>query len=138
LVKSVSKGQVWSGSSKDGFGKMDPQARWAGWLTSVDAVSGKRRWQFKAPNPVMAGITPTAGNVVFMGDMGGNFYALNLDSGKKLWEHRFDGAVAGGVITYDTGAGQKLAVATGMTSKIWPTPKVTAKIVVLAADPANR
>jgi len=37
------------------------------------------------------------------------------------------------VITYDTGAGQKVAVATGMQSKIWPTPKATAHIQVLAA-----
>ena len=43
------------------------------------------------------------------------------------------GAVAGGVITYDAGSGQRIAVATGLTSPIWPTPKGTAKIVVLAA-----
>jgi alcohol dehydrogenase (cytochrome c) len=137
IIKSVSQGQVWSGSSQDGFGKMDAQTRWAGWLTSVDAITGKRRWQFRAPNPILAGITPTAGNVVFVGDMGGNFFGLNLDTGAKLWEHKFDGAVAGRIITYDTGAGQKLAVSTGMTSKIWPTPAATAKIVVLAADGAT-
>jgi hypothetical protein len=38
------------------------------------------------------------------------------------------------VITYDAGGGQKVAVTTGMTWKIWPTPKVTAKIVVIAAQ----
>jgi hypothetical protein len=35
------------------------------------------------------------------------------------------------VITYDTGVGQKIAVAVGMTSPIWPTPKVTSKVIVL-------
>jgi PQQ-dependent dehydrogenase (methanol/ethanol family) len=132
LIKSVSKGQPWTGSSKDGFGQPDPQSKWAGWLTSIDAVSGKQRWRFKAPNPVMAGVTPTAGDTVLFGDMGGNFFVLDSRTGKKLTQLDLGGAVSGGIITYDTGAGQKVAVTTGMTSKIWPTPKVTAKIVVLA------
>jgi glucose dehydrogenase len=130
-IMSVSKAQAWTGSSKDGFGKPDAQSDWKGWLTSMDAVTGKQRWKFKAPNPVMAGVTPTAGNVVFFGDMGGNFFALDTRTGAKLGEWDLGGAVAGGVITYDTGTGQRIAVSTGMTSNIWPTPKVTAKIVVL-------
>jgi PQQ-dependent dehydrogenase (methanol/ethanol family) len=130
-TKAVPSAQPWTGASKDGFGISDPQAKWAGWLTSVDAVSGKQRWRFKAPNPVMAGVTPTAGNVVFFGDMGGNFFALNSETGAKLGQWDLGGAVAGGVITYDAGSGQRVAVSTGMTSNIWPTPKVTAKIVVL-------
>jgi alcohol dehydrogenase (cytochrome c) len=64
--------------------------------------------------------------------MAGNFYAFDSANGKSLWSLQLGGAVAGGVITYDTGAGQKIAVAAGMTSPIWPTPKITAKVVVLA------
>jgi PQQ-dependent dehydrogenase (methanol/ethanol family) len=131
-IKSVSKAQPWTGSSKDGFGAPDPQSKWAGWLTATDAVSGKQSWRFKAPNPIIGGVTPTAGDIVLFGDMGGNFFALDSRSGAKLGQWDLGGAVSGGVITYDTGAGQKVAVTTGMTSKIWPTPKVTAKIVVLA------
>jgi outer membrane protein assembly factor BamB len=71
---------------------------------------------------------------VIFGDMGGNLYALNSATGGKLWEQAMGGAVAGGVITYDTGAGQKVAVSTGLTSKIWPTPKSTAQIYVLAVE----
>ena len=129
-IMSVSSAQPWSGS-KDGFGLQDPTSKWTGWLTSIDAVSGKQLWQFKAPNPVMAGVTPTAANVVFFGDMGGNFFVLDSGSGAKLGQWDLGGAVSGGVITYDAGAGQKVAVSIGLTSKIWPTPNVTAKIVVL-------
>jgi alcohol dehydrogenase (cytochrome c) len=131
-IESLSQAQMWSGSSKDGFGMPDPQAKWAGWLTSLDAVSGKQRWQFKTPNPILAGVTPTAGSLVFFGDVGGNLYALDSKSGQTLWKQDMGGAVAGGVITYDTGAGQKIAVSTGMQSKIWPTPKTTARIQILA------
>src|SRR5882724_12091957 len=53
------------------------------------------------------------------------------DSGSKLWSSDLGGAIAGGVISYDTGAGQRVAVAAGMTSPIWPTAKVTAKVVIL-------
>jgi glucose dehydrogenase len=133
-IASVSKGQAWSGSSKDGFGKNDPKAKWGGWLTSVDAITGKQRWRFKAPNPIIGAVTPTAGGVAFFGDMGGNFYVIDSASGKVLWKRALGGAVSGGVITYDTGAGQKVAVSTGLQSKIWPTPKATAQIQVLAAQ----
>lgn len=63
--------------------------------------------------------------------MGGNLYALDADLGSKLWSINLGGAIAGGVISYDAGAGQRVAVAVGMTSPIWPTAKVTAKVVVL-------
>ena len=131
-IATVAAAQPWSGSA-DGFGKSDDTSKWAGWVTSIDAVSGRRHWRFRAPNPVMGGITPTAGGLTLFGDMGGNFYALDSATGTKLFERNLQGAVSGGVITYDTGAGQKIAVTTGMTSKIWPTPKATAQIVVLAA-----
>ncbi len=131
-TESVATAQMWTGSSQDGFGKPDPQSKWAGWLTSLDAVSGKQRWQFKAPNPVIGGATPTAGGVVFFGDMGGNFFALDSATGAVLGKWDLGGAMGGGVITYDTGSGQRVAVATGLTSPIWPTPKGTAKVVVLA------
>jgi hypothetical protein len=41
------------------------------------------------------------------------------------------GAVAGGVITYTAKGSQKVAVAAGMTSTIWPTEQTTAQIVIL-------
>jgi hypothetical protein len=47
------------------------------------------------------------------------------------WSTNLGGAVGGRVITYDSGQGQKIAVAAGMTSPIWPAPKTNGKIVVL-------
>ncbi len=128
-VRDASPGQLWSGSMS-GFG-MDRTPRWAGWLTASDAVTGAQRWQFKALAPVLSGVTPTKGGIVLFGDISGNFYAFDSATGKQLWTSNLGGAVAGGVITYDTGKGQKVAVAAGITSPIWPTAPVTAKIVVL-------
>jgi alcohol dehydrogenase (cytochrome c) len=129
LAASV-EGKPYSGAT-EGFGKFDDQKKWAGWLTASNADTGEKKWQFKAPFPLLGGVTPTTGHVVLFGDMGGNFYALDTATGNKLWSVDLGGAIGGGVITYDTGVGQKIAVAVGMTSPIWPTPKVNAKIVVL-------
>jgi glucose dehydrogenase len=123
-------GQPWSGAT-EGFGQQDDQKRWGGWLTASDAGSGARKWQFHAPYPLLGGVTTTIGRLVLFGDMGGNFYAFDAASGKKLWSIDLGGAIGGGVITYDTGQGQKIAVAAGMTSPIWPTAKINGKVVVL-------
>ena len=131
VVRSVPLAFPWTGSSRDGFGVQDDPSKWAGWVTAADVNSGMRKWQFKAPYPIPGGVTPTAGHLVFVGDMGGNLYALDADSGSKLWSSDLGGAIAGGVISYDSGAGQRVAVAAGMTSPIWPTAKVTAKVVIL-------
>jgi alcohol dehydrogenase (cytochrome c) len=129
-LASVPLGKPWGGAT-EGFGKMDDQSKWGGWMTASDADTGERKWQFHSPHPLLGGVTPTIGHVVLFGDMGGNFYVLDSSTGKKLLSLDLGGAIAGGVITYDTGAGQKIAVAAGMTSTIWPTPKVNGKIVVL-------
>jgi outer membrane protein assembly factor BamB len=39
-------------------------------------------------------VTPTAGGVVFFGDMGGNFYALDANTGDKLWGQKIGGAAS--------------------------------------------
>ena len=128
-LASAPLGKPFSGAA-NGFGQQDDPKRWSGWMTASDAVSGEMKWQFHAPFPLMGGVTPTTGRLLLFGDMGGNFYAFDAASGKKLWSTDLGGAV-GGVITYDSGQGQKIAVAAGMTSPIWPTPKINGKVVVL-------
>ncbi|HEX3912410.1 MAG TPA: PQQ-binding-like beta-propeller repeat protein [Steroidobacteraceae bacterium] len=130
-LAATPSGKPWGGATQ-GFGKQDDPKKWSGWLMASNAESGERKWEFHAPFPVMSGVTPTTGGLVLFGDMGGNFYAFDAASGKKLWSKNLGGAIGGGVITYDTGAGQKIAVAAGMTSPIWPTTKVNGKVIVLS------
>lgn len=138
ILANTPTGKPWSGSP-DGFGRQDDTKKWAGWMTASDADSGKRRWQFKAPTPLLGGVTPTAGGVLFFGDLEGRLYAFDSATGKKIWSRDLGGAIGGGVISYDTGAGQRVAVADGMTSPLWPAPSVDAKVVVLGlADEAGQ
>ena len=99
--------------------------------------SGVWKWRLKSNYPVVAGATPTAGGVVFFGDMGANFYALNAATGQKLWGQDLGGAIGGGVITYTAGGAQKVAVAAGFSMVAWPTKPVHAKVVVLGLDSAS-
>lgn len=134
-IESEPKFTPWSGENSinpfNMWGKADPVFDWAGWLYAVDADSGKWRWRAKSNYPVQSGVAPTAGGLVFFGDMGGNFYALDADSGRKLWGNKIGGAVGGGVITFQTPKGQRVAAATGLTEVLWPTEITTAKVSVL-------
>jgi PQQ-dependent dehydrogenase (methanol/ethanol family) len=131
-IRRTPTGQAWSGGARENaFGKLDPPANWKGHLRATDADTGMVRWQFVVPNPVESGVTPTAGGIVLFGDAGGNLYALDSDSGKVLWSQKIGGAIGGGVITYTRPAGQRIAVAAGMSSRLWPTEKVNNTVVIL-------
>jgi alcohol dehydrogenase (cytochrome c) len=138
-LRSVAVGQPWMGMATwnpfNLFGKSDrTDGHWAGWLHDADADTGVWKWRLKSNYPILGGMTPTAGGVVFFGDIGGNFYALDSTDGRKLWGQELGGAIAGGVITYTVNGAQKIAVASGFTHLAWPTKIVTAKIEILGLE----
>jgi alcohol dehydrogenase (cytochrome c) len=89
----------------------------SGAITSLDATTGNIKWQYKAPNGVVAAITPTAGGLVFAGDLAGNFYAIRSSNGEILKKFATGGALAGGIITYTVADKQYVAVASGNVSR---------------------
>jgi alcohol dehydrogenase (cytochrome c) len=114
------------------FGRQDENS-WGGWVYAVDADTGVWKWRLRSNYPIVGGVTPTAGGLVFVGDMGGNFYALDALTGEKVWGQKIGGAIGGGVITYTVDGQQKVAVAAGLTG-FWPSEVVTGKVVVLGLD----
>lgn len=134
-IRSTPLGQPWSAMASLNpyhvWGAADPFGKWAGWVYAVDADTGAWKWRVKTNYPIQSGMTPTAGGIAFFGDMGGNFYAVDVTDGKKLWGTKLDGAVGGGVITYTVNGTQKVAVAAGLTEVLWPTQIADAKIVIL-------
>jgi len=134
-LRAVGLGQLWPGMATrnpyNTFGAMDPYRRWAGWVYASDADTGAWKWRTKSNYPILGAMTPTAGGVVFFGDTGGNFYALETATGRRLWGENLGGAIGGGVVTYIAGGAQRVAVALGYTSVLWPTQIVTGKIVIL-------
>ena len=101
-----------------------------GWLTAYDAENGRVRWKFAAPRPVLAGVTPTATGLVFTADIGGNAYAFNADNGRVLWKQDLGQSIGGGVVSYLAGGKQRIGIAVGMRSPIWPGGSAASRIVV--------
>lgn len=138
-LRATTDGADWTGAQGSGaralYGHPDPVAASAGWVYAIEAVSGRVRWRFRAARPIVAGVTPTAGGVVFAGDTAGTLYVLEAASGRLLWQRGLGGALGGGLITYDAGRGQRIAVAVGMSSPLWPAPASTGRVVVLGIAP---
>ena len=91
-----------------------------GWLTAFDADTGAVRWKFVAPAPVVAGVTPTAGGLVFSARSQGGLRAFDAETGDVLWQLDTGQSIGGGIVSYVVGGRQRIAVASGMKSPIWP------------------
>ena len=84
-----------------------------GWIVSLDADIGAVRWKFETPGPMVSGIVPTAGGVIFAGDMKGNFFVLSFTDGRELYRSQTGGAMASGVISYNRKGRQHVAAVAG-------------------------
>jgi alcohol dehydrogenase (cytochrome c) len=138
-IASVGPGKFWTAEKSlnpaDAFGAFSrADGTWGGWLHAVDADTGEWKWKVRTNYPIIGAVTPTAGGLVFFGDAGGNFYAVDASSGAKLFAQKMKGAIAGGIITYTVNGAQKVAVTMGMTSPAWPVKAATAKITILGLE----
>ena len=88
----------------------------SGWVTAVDANTGKVLWKYHSDTPVIGGVTPTAGGIVLTGDNAGNFLVFDSDTGKLLLKEATGGALAGGVVTYARAGRQYVAFTSGNVS----------------------
>ena len=120
-------GAAWFGA---GSQRMDSASAARGWLNAFDAENGNLRWKFGAKSPVLAGVTPTAAGLVFSADLGGNVYALDADDGRIRWQTSAGQSIGGGVVSYVAGGHQRIGVAAGMRSPIWPGGSQSSHIIV--------
>jgi alcohol dehydrogenase (cytochrome c) len=123
-------GTSWFGNQNPSNTMFDPADQARGWLTAFDAEHGGVRWKYPAPHPILAGVTPTAGGLVFTADMSGQLYAFDADSGHVLWQTNTGQSTGGGIVTYRAGGRQLLAVASGMKSPVWPGAAKESRILV--------
>jgi PQQ-dependent dehydrogenase (methanol/ethanol family) len=129
-LKVPSPGQVWFGSSGSMAQMTDPPSTARGWLTAFDAENGRVRWKFKTPHPIVAGVTPTGGDLVFTADLGGDIFALDQRNGLVLWQTSTGQSIGGGLVVYRAGGHELLAVACGMKSFAWPGSADKSRILV--------
>jgi alcohol dehydrogenase (cytochrome c) len=109
-----------------------------GWVVALDGEQGGVRWRFAAPAPIVAAVTPTAGGVLFTGDLNGNFYALDKNTGRVLLSTKTGGAIAGGIVTYAVDGRQYVATTSGNVSRSTFQTTGTPRIVVMALETDQR
>jgi len=122
------QGLGWLGNENTDLQVPVEQAR--GWLTAYDAENGSVKWKYQAPHPILAGVTPTAGGIVFAADLGGELYAFDADNGQVLWQTNTGQSNGGGIVTYTVAGRQRLGVASGMKSPVWPGGAQQSRILV--------
>jgi alcohol dehydrogenase (cytochrome c) len=115
----------------------DPREKSKGWLTAVDASTGKERWKYASPTPLVAGVTATSGGVLFTGDLNNDFLALDAKTGEVLYRFNTGGSIGGGVITYALDGKQYVAATSGTVSAFFGGSGLPAVVVFAAgASPA--
>ena len=122
-------GKPWTGTPDGSFGQMDPKERWRGWVTAIDADTGRVRWKYKSAAPHLAAVTATAGGLVFAANTIGEVFAFDAADGRVLWRDQIE-PNGGGVVSYNAGGRQRIAFASGMKSPIWPVAPKSSRIVV--------
>jgi alcohol dehydrogenase (cytochrome c) len=88
-----------------------------GWLTAVNAATGRTRWRYHSPAPLVAAIAATAGDLVFTGELTGDFIALDAHIGEVLYRFNTGGPIGAGVISYAVEGKQYVAVMSGRPSR---------------------
>lgn len=127
-VTVPSAGAIWFGSA---IGEIQgPPSEAKGWITAFDADTGAERWKFAAPVPVVAGVTPTAGGLVFTADLSGTLRAFDAETGAVLFELDTGQSIGGGIVSYSAAGRQRIGVASGMKSLIWPGAATESRIQV--------
>ena len=97
----------------------DPQIRAAalatvkGSLKAWDPVTQKVKWSVDHPGAWNGGVLSTAGNLVFQGNVGGEFAAYNASDGTKLWSFPAQTGVVAAPATYSIGDEQYVVVLAG-------------------------
>jgi alcohol dehydrogenase (cytochrome c) len=85
-----------------------------GYLSAIDPMTGKSKWQLAWPGqPSMAGTLSTAGNLVFTGAATGEFMAVDATTGKKLYEFNVGTGIIGLPVTWEHKGKQYVTITAG-------------------------
>ena len=117
----------------------DPVSKASGWLHAYDAASGKVLWRYHAKRPLIAALTPTAGGLIFTGELNGDFVALEAKTGKVRYSFNTGGPIGAGISTYELDGQQYLAVASGNgASRSWSPDAGAAATLLLFTLPQGQ
>ena len=84
-----------------------------GHLDALDPITGKRKWEIRYPEPPMASVLSTAGDLLFVPDSRGTLHAYDAQTGHELWSHSDGVGHQGGIVSYTANGKQYIAVTAG-------------------------
>jgi alcohol dehydrogenase (cytochrome c) len=110
----------------------DPLDKSRGWLTAVNAPTGAIAWKYHSKRPMLASVTTSSADLVFTGELTGDFLVLDAGDGKVLYRFNTGGPVTAGVISYAIGGKQYLGVMSGAAVRFWRTPPASSTVIIFA------
>jgi PQQ-dependent dehydrogenase (methanol/ethanol family) len=116
LCPYIGGGISWNGGSynpKTGLYYKIGQEWCYGHLDARDPVTGAKKWEVRYPEPPIASVLSTAGNLVFVPDARGVVHAYDAENGTELWNHNNGTGHQGGIVSYSVGGKQYVAMTAG-------------------------
>lgn len=119
-----------------------------GYVAAYDIRTGEKKWSTPSPTVNLASLLATEGGLVFGGDPDGVFFALDAQTGKRLWSFATGGGHRGSSVTYTAGGRQFVAtpvgwgsIAGGIVGALFPNapqPRPGSALVVFALPEGSR
>jgi alcohol dehydrogenase (cytochrome c) len=110
----------------------DPVQKSSGWLTAVKASTGEVVWKYHSSRPMLAAVTATSGDMLFTGELTGDFIAIDVRNGNVVYRFNGGGTIVGGVITYAVNGKQYVAAVAGMAAAFWQAQPGSMTLTVFA------